>query len=231
MPSPGPDHAFRLIVFDFDGTLVDSQFGIAKAMAAAFSAEGLPVPSREAVRRCVGLRLEIVIARLLGEAEVGPRVHGLCERYRAAFHAMRGDDDFFEPVYPRVLEILALLDHPGVQLAIATGKNRRTLGVSLEHHGLAGYFPILKTADDGPGKPHPGILRDALRETGVAATEAVMIGDTSFDMEMARAAGIPALGAGWGYHEDEELRAAGAARILTSMDQLPDCLREMRPAP
>lgn len=224
---PEPGHDYRLIVFDFDGTLVDSQYVIAKAMAEAFASDGLAAPSRAVIRRCVGLRLEVVVARLLGQEEVLPQAERLADQYRAAFVRMRAAGDLYEPLFPWVAETLAGLDHPRVLLAIATGKNRRGLAYSLDHHGLSRHFPILKTADDGPGKPHPAILEAALAEAGVEPDEAILIGDTSFDMEMAHNAGVAAIGAGWGYHDSAELMDAGAQCVLDGIDQLPGCLSEM----
>ena len=108
---------------------------------------------------------------------------------------------------------LAALERPLRCFAIATGKSRRGLVASLAGHGLAHHFQVLKTADDGPSKPHPDILQQAMRELGATPEETLMIGDTAYDMEMARLAGAHALGVGWGYHPPEDLLAAGALAV------------------
>lgn len=209
----------KLVMFDFDGTLVDSQGAIVAAMARAFEGAGLAPPEAAAVRRVVGLRLETAIAALLPEPEEAA-VAALAEGYRQAFFELRSRPDHHEPLFPGVHAALEALGRPEVLLGIATGKNRRGLLVSLERHGLAEHFVTLKTADDGPGKPHPAILERAMAELGVGPADTVMIGDTIFDIEMAVNARVGALGVSWGYHEPGELAAAGADRVIDSFDEL-----------
>lgn len=220
----------RLIMFDFDGTLVDSQAAIARAMAEAFAGVGLPAPAQDRVRRVVGLPLESAIARLLpdgprngpgdGAGESGALIARLAAGYRAAFFRLRGEPDFHEPLMAGAAQALDGLGHPQVLLGIATGKGRRALAASLEHHGLSRHFVTLKTADDGPGKPHPGILLDAMAELGVAPEHTLVVGDTTFDMELAVNAGARALGVAWGYHAPTELLAAGAERVLDAFAEV-----------
>ncbi len=222
-------HPFRLIVFDFDGTLVDSLRFIVAAMSRAFEDQGFEAPAPEAIRRIVGLRLEAAAAALLpGPQDPGPDDMETAERiagsYRAAFQDMRARNLLDEPLFPGARETLALLNRPGVCLGIATGKSRRGLVSSLERHGLSGFFVTLQTADDGPGKPHPEILHRAMSDVGAEPEETVVIGDTSYDMEMAANAGVGALGVGWGYHGAEELRASGAAHVVESFPELPASL-------
>jgi len=219
-------HSFRLIVFDVDGTLVDSQHGIVAAMTHAFEAARLAPPPAEAVRRVVGLSLGEAVARLL-PAHAGPE---LLARVDAAFRehyvALRGRPDYHEPLFPGAREALLALDRPEVCLGIATGKSRKGLTVTLERHGLAGHFVTLQTADHGPGKPHPRMLRDAMAEVGAAPAETILIGDTVYDMEMAGNAGTAAIGVGWGYHDARELTAAGARSIAAHFAELPALLAE-----
>ena len=144
---------------------------------------------------------------------------------------MRASPAFDEPLFPGVREILAKLDRPEILLGIATGKNRRGLLHSLEQHGLTKHFAVLKTADDGPGKPHPEILERAMAELGVPAAQTVMIGDTVYDMALARNAGAEAIGVAWGYHEAEELMAAGAGCIVESFAELQARLLPVASAP
>lgn len=217
-------HPFSLIVFDFDGTLADSQNGIVACMDKAFRGHGLPPPDAAAVRRIVGLKLEEGIARLLPEDTDWETAVRLADGYRDAFFEMRSRPDHREALFPGVREILTQLDEPHVCLGIATGKSRRGLEVSLDRHGLAHHFVTLQTADDGPGKPHPEILRKAMAETGVKAAQTVLIGDTTFDMELAANAGVRSIGVAWGYHEVEELMASGAACVIESFAELPSRL-------
>lgn len=219
----------RLIVFDYDGTLVDSQLAIIATMQQSFLAAGLAAPASEAVRRIVGLSLERAIARLLlpeGEEEetatLDPRLLAeIAESYRRGFVSLRALGGVaHEPLFPGIREVLAGLNAPDTFLAIATGKNRRGLLAGLEGHGLASHFTVLKTADDGPSKPSPVILRQAMAEIGVRPEETIVIGDTSFDMLMACQAGAYALGVRWGYHPAEELSAAGARSLAAAPEDL-----------
>jgi phosphoglycolate phosphatase len=218
-------HPFRLIVFDFDGTLVDSLRFIVTAMSRAFEDQGFPAPEPEAIRRIVGLRLEAAAARLLPDPDDVETAERIAAAYRVAFQDMRARNLVDEPLFPGVRETLALLNRPPeVCLGIATGKSRHGLVSSLERHDLSGLFVTLQTADDGPGKPHPEILHRAMSEVGTGPEETVVIGDTSYDMEMAANAGIRALGVAWGYHGAEELRASGAAHVVESFPDLPSSL-------
>lgn len=213
----------RLIMFDFDGTLVDSQWGITRVMGEAFAEAGLAAPGAERVRRVVGLQLEAAIARLLPPErrnEGDGVVARLAAAYRAAFFRLHSQPDFYEPLMSGTKNVLEDLDHPQVLLGIATGKGRRALAASLARHGIDRHFVTLKTADDGPGKPHPQILLDAMAEFGVAPADTLMVGDTTFDMEMAVNAGARALGVAWGYHETPDLLAAGAERVLEDFADL-----------
>lgn len=206
-------------MFDFDGTLVDSQRAIGEAMARAFAAAGLEPPARARVRRVVGLSLETAIGRLLPNQDWAS-VAEIAEAYRRAFVQLRRRPDFDEPLVAGARAAIEGLDQPDILLGIATSKNRRGLIASLERHGLGPHFPILKTADDGPGKPHPHMLLAAMAEAGAAPEDTVLVGDTTFDMEMALNAGARALGVSWGYHEANELLAAGAHGVLESFAEL-----------
>jgi phosphoglycolate phosphatase len=216
----------RLIMFDFDGTLVDSGRAIAVAMAEAFVDAGLPPPTGDEVRRVVGLHLEEAVARLLDE-EARALVPGIAAAYRESFMRLRMQPDFDEPLVDGARQALERLDGEGALLGIVTGKNRRGLLASLERHALGTYFITLKTADDGPGKPHPQVLLEAMAEIGTDPGETVVIGDTVYDMEMAANARAHALGVDWGYHESDELLRAGAHRVLTDFAQLRPALADL----
>ncbi len=208
-----PAHRFRLIVFDVDGTLVDSQLAIFSAMAMAFADHGLPAPDPAEVRRQVGLSVEETMARLVpaGDGDLLARLAG---SFRRSAFALRGSPDYSEPLYPGVRDLLGALAHPAVFFGIATGKARRGLDYTLHSHGIADLFHTLQTADLNPGKPNPTMLRNAMAAVGVGAMQTVFVGDTSFDMKMALSAGTSAVGAAWGYHATEDLRTEGAQRII-----------------
>jgi len=220
MPQTSP---LRLAVFDCDGTLVDSQHVIVACMAAAFTTEGLVAPEAAAVRRVIGLPLAECMARLAtGYPDACHR--RLVEFYKDAFFAMRQRPDHNEPLFDGALAALDRLEAEGFLLGIATGKARRGLLAVLDRHGLTGRFVTLQTADIGPGKPHPDMLHRALAETGASAADTVMIGDTSFDMLMARNAGVRGIGVAWGYHPADELHGAGAAAVVAHFDELPEII-------
>ena len=199
----------RLAIFDCDGTIVDSQADICRAMEASFAAAGLPAPSRERTRRVVGLSLVEAMAAMLPEAE--PHVHlALAEDYKRAFQRARGEGSVEEPLYAGIVDAIETLEADGWLLGVATGKSDRGLRLCLERHDLHPRFVTLQTADRHPSKPHPSMIEQAMADAGAVPGTTLMIGDTSFDMAMARAAGVTAIGVAWGYHDAQELLAAGA---------------------
>lgn len=213
----------RLAVFDCDGTLVDSQRMIVASMTAAWRACGIGDPQPERVRRVVGLPLVEACAALLPEADRAQHER-IAECYVEAFRSLRQDPAIEEPLYPGVKAALVALERLGVMLGIATGKGRRGLNATLERHGLAGHFGVLKTADDGPGKPSPHILLAAMAEAGATPETTAMIGDTTYDMQMALAAATRAVGVSWGYHPPAELAAVGAHRVIDDFSELNEAL-------
>ena len=213
----------RLVVFDVDGTLVDSQALIVGAMAQAMEGAGLPVLDRDQVLSIVGLSLPLAVATLLPD-QPEARQNEVVAGYRAAFMSRRMDDE--APLYPGARACLdALADRDDLLLGIATGKSRRGLDAMLDHHRLRGRFVTLQTADNHPSKPHPAMLLAACDEAGVDPADAVMIGDTSFDMQMALNAGTGALGVGWGYHPTPALRDLGIA-VADDFGQLRTMIEE-----
>ena len=198
----------KLVVFDVDGTLVDSQALIVGCMNEAITAQGLPELPRQAVLSIVGLSLPVAVSRLLPEAD-GAMVEAVVDRYRIAYFNRRHAET--APLYPGARDCLDWLGgREDWLLGIATGKSRRGLDALLAAHGLEGRFVTLQTADHHPSKPHPAMLEAALAEAGVGAGDAVMIGDTLFDMEMAANAATARIGVAWGYHPRADLAAAGA---------------------
>lgn len=205
--------SLRLALFDCDGTLVDSQFAIIDAMASAWAEHGLGKPDPVEVRRIVGLSLVEAVSRLLPALSAADHVV-VAESYKRAFAASRARGEVYEPLFPGIRETLDALEEAGVLLGVATGKSRRGLDAVLKGHGLTDRFVTLQTADVGPGKPHPYMIHRALGETGAAAGDTVVIGDTTYDIQMARNARVASVGVSWGYHAVTELEAAGADRIV-----------------
>jgi phosphoglycolate phosphatase len=202
----------QLVVLDVDGTLVDSQNLIVAAQREAFAACGLEAPTRQRSLSIVGLSLAEAFTALVGPA--GP-VDELAEAYRLAFARLRADPNCLEPLFPGAEQFVAsLANRHDVLLGIATGKSRRGVAHILDRHGWHGIFATVQTADDAPSKPDPGMLLQAMAETGVTPDRTVMVGDTSFDMAMARAAAVHAMGVSWGYHPVAALREAGAQVVV-----------------
>jgi phosphoglycolate phosphatase len=181
------------------------------------------VPSSDAVRRIVGLTLVHAVDRLLGGGDLA-LAERLAEGYRRQFllRRLRGNTD--EPLFPGAAKLLDELAARGVTMGVATGKTMRGLVHVLEQHGLSHHFTTLQTADLHPSKPHPAMIEAAMRETGAAPGETMMVGDTSFDIEMAISARVLPVGVSWGNHPAVELKAVGAAHVLDRFDQLIDLL-------
>lgn len=221
----------RLAVFDCDGTLVDSQRSIIGAMHAAFDRHGFERPDALRIRRVVGLPLEEAVRRLT-LAESQGYVASLTEAYREAFFHIRQSGEMGEELlYPGVAETLRELGEKGWLMGVATGKSMRGLRAVLDHHQLGSHFVTLQTSDIGPGKPAPDMLLRAMAETGVRAEETVMIGDTTFDIEMAVNARVRAIGVGWGYHAPTELSAAGAAILVDEFTAITAALERLTGTP
>ena len=202
----------KLAIFDCDGTLVDSGANICLAMELCFARAELPAPARERTRAVVGLSLVEAMQAMLPEAE--PHVHvALAQDYKHAFQRLRGRGLVEEPLYDGITELIDALDRGDWLLGVATGKSDRGLSLCLDHHGLSRRFVTVQTADRHPSKPHPSMIETAMAEAGSAPGTTLMIGDTSYDMVMAKAAGVRAIGVSWGYHQREELLAAGADYI------------------
>jgi phosphoglycolate phosphatase len=222
----------RLVVFDVDGTLVDSQHVILDAMGAAFDALDHPVPGREAVLGVVGLSLPQAMAALAPHLGAGD-VQRLADQYRDHFLAQRAEarPEAEAPLYPGAVAALdRLAARPELLLGIATGKARRGLDHVLAVHRLEGRFVTAQTADLHPSKPHPSMLLAALAETGCPADRAVMVGDTEYDVAMGRAAGFATVAVAWGYHPRERLSAAGADVIIDDFAALDAALDRLASA-
>ena len=217
----------RLVIFDVDGTLVDSQGDIVGSMTRAFEAVGLSVPDRSEILSVVGLSLEVIMPRLAPDAS--DQDHALMvETYKAAYQDLRAAKGsvMSSPLYPGARDVLdTLRAEPETLLGVATGKSRRGLDTLLDGHELRGYFVTEQVADHHPSKPHPAMLFEALSDTGMDADRAVMIGDTSFDIDMAKAAGLKTIGVSWGYHGREKLAQADV--VIDRFEELLPVLNEM----
>ncbi|HVI52697.1 MAG TPA: HAD family hydrolase [Candidatus Sulfotelmatobacter sp.] len=216
----------RLAVFDVDGTLIDSQHNIISAMTQAWAVHGLGTPRPDAVRRIIGLSLVEAVARLLPEPD-DELAHRVAHSYKEAFQGLRLEAGTSEPLFPGAVAALDALEAEGWLLGLATGKSRRGVDAMIERHGFQGRFVTRQTADDNPGKPHPAMLLRAMSECGADADATVMIGDTAYDMLMARQAGAHALGVVWGYHPPEDLTEAGAHHLAEDYAGVPTLAAQM----
>ncbi len=217
----------KLVVFDCDGTIVDSQAGIVLSMEHAFKSLRMIPPTREQTLAVVGLSLPEAFSALAPEAEYATRFE-LGERYKAAFRELNRDPSEMDILFPQAKEMIAhLAGREGHLLGIATGKSRRGVDRLFDREGWHPSFATIQTADDHPSKPHPAMLYAAMAETGAVPAATVMIGDTTYDIDMARAAGVAAIGVGWGYHSVAELEAAGADLIIRRFEDLPAALEDL----
>lgn len=214
----------RLILFDVDGTLADSQNAIASAMASTFEGQGLTVPAHAEILSIVGLSLPLAMDQLAPTQSSEVRAH-LVAGYKQAYMDKRlAQGAGHSPLFPGAAEVLAELHAvPEYLLGVATGKSQRGLDALIAAHGLE-CFVTRQVADHHPSKPHPSMVLTALAETGVAPADAVMIGDTSFDIDMGRAAGVRTIAVDWGYHPAADL---GADHIISRFDQLAPLLQQI----
>lgn len=219
-----------LVLFDCDGTLVDSQHMIVQAMHDAHVAQGLAIPDRARILSVVGLSLPEAFT-VLAQGDATYPVIPMTEAYRSAFMRLR-DTQPPEPMFPGARDVLAALhQREDVILGMATGKARRGVARVLKAQDMEGWFTTIQTADDAPSKPHPAMVQQAMMETGIGPARTVVIGDTSYDMAMARAAGASALGVSWGYHSTQELWHAGAQQVVDQFYDVPKAIADLLGAP
>jgi phosphoglycolate phosphatase len=206
--------SYRLIVFDWDGTIIDSASTIAECIRDASRELGVEVPDRERASHVIGLGLQDAM-RLAVPGLPGERYPEFVASYRRHFLARKDAMLLFEGM-PELLERLSRTH----ALAIATGKSRRGLDRDLEYHGLAPRFAASRCADETHPKPHPAMLRELMAELEAGEGETLMIGDTSHDLEMARAAGVAALAVTYGAHPEGSLRACNPLGCFSSVTEL-----------
>lgn len=196
-------HRYDLLIFDWDGTLMDSIARIVNCFGNACADVGLPIPHESAMRNVIGLGLAEAVDTLLPGVD-GPTRERVVARYREYFlHT----DETPMPLFDGVRAGLEALTGQGYRLAVATGKSRRGLDRVLAETGLGGLFTATRCADEAFSKPHPKMLKDLLDYTGLDAARALMVGDTTYDLQMARAAAMDSLAVSYGVHAREQLLA------------------------
>lgn len=206
-----------LILFDVDGTLVDSRRLILEAKKRAFAAHDLPLPDADTLLAVVGLTPEDAFDALVGPERPAA---AMASTYRDVWHAIRTDADFAEALFPGAATMIEELAQSRHRLGIVTGRSASGVDHMLVREGWQTTFCTIQTEEVAPSKPHPGMVLRALAETGAMPSDTVVVGDTSFDMQMARNAGVRAIGVDWGYHRAERLLADGAEMIASDMSAL-----------
>lgn len=219
------NHPVRLVIFDFDGTLVDSRKLIIEAHRVVFDEFGLARPSEDESLSLIGISLELVLARLAG---ADAPIEKMVAAYQRWLPLLRADDAYADVPFDGAADLLtALAERKGVVLGLATGHVSHAIVPALERFGWRRHFRTIQTADKAPSKPHPGMLLQALGDANVRAQDAIMVGDTVFDMDMAQAAGVRGVAVTWGYHPASRLRDTGASRIVDDVRKLREYLFEV----
>jgi phosphoglycolate phosphatase len=203
----------KLVVWDVDGTLVDSRQTIFESVKTALAEAGLPEPSYEAVRQIVGLKLDDGVRTLLPDLSKA-EAERVADGYRAAFRTKVSQPGYVEPLYEGAAGTLDRLRTAGWKVAVATGKSRRGFETIMRMHDWADLFDSVHCSDDGPGKPHPAMLLEAMRVLQAEPGRTIMVGDTAHDMRMAKAAGCYAQGVSWGFHTAAEVMEGGADDVV-----------------
>jgi phosphoglycolate phosphatase len=204
----------KLVLFDCDGTLVDSARLIHEVMDRTFVAFGHDRPEISATKSIIGLTLDIAIARMLGREQADEQSVAMANYYKSIYADVRDGQNMEVPLFDDIkllIETIAARD--GILIGAVTGKSRRGLAHVLDVHALAPHFIVSRTADDCPSKPHPAMVTECCRETGVEPRDTLVVGDAIYDMQMAKAAGARAIGVAWGYAAVKDLLSSGADAI------------------
>jgi len=207
---------YELLIFDWDGTLMDSAGEIVSAMQQAIQGIGLPERTPEQMRELIGLGINDVLARLFPDLDT-QSVRARLEHYRGRYGIQRSKARLFEPVKVA----LEQLRDQGYVMAVATGKGRRGLDAAMRTTATGDFFRFTRCADESVPKPAPDMLEEILLRAATRPEQALMVGDTEYDMAMARAAGVDAVGVACGVHDTARLRRAGALEVLDTVEQLP----------
>ncbi len=204
----------KLVLFDCDGTLVDSAGLIHDVMERTFVHFGLDKPSFAATKSIIGLTLDIAIARIQGKTHADDKAVAMMAYYKSIYADVRGETGFKEPLFPGIRAMLdAVIADEDLVLGAVTGKSRAGLNMIMDSHDIRPHIHVSRTADDCPSKPHPAMVSECCDEAGIDPAHTVVIGDAVYDMQMAKAAGARAIGVAWGYATVPELVAAGADGI------------------
>jgi phosphoglycolate phosphatase len=212
--------SFKLLVFDWDGTLMDSEARIVACVEAAVKDLKMPLPSRESIRNIIGLGLREAVHKLFPESDDSLHLE-IAARYRVHFFR---DCESPSQLFEGAREALELLSNRGYLLAVATGKARQGLDHALKTTGLEGVFHLTRCADETFSKPHPEMLNQIVELSGVDLHEALMIGDTEYDLEMAVNARVASLGVTYGVHTKERLLKYHPLDCVDHISQIPTWL-------
>jgi phosphoglycolate phosphatase len=205
----------KLVLFDCDGTLVDSGRLIHEVMSRTFVHHGFERPHYDATKSIIGLTLDTAIARIIGQAEVDDKVLAMTRHYKDIYAPVRSEPEFTEPMFEGIAEMLAALEaRHDVVIGAVTGKDRRGLNLVIDAHSFHKTFVVSRTASDCPSKPDPAMVLECCAEANIDPADTVVIGDAVYDMMMAKRAGAKAVGVSWGYGSVEDLRSAGADAIV-----------------
>ncbi len=207
---------YDLIIFDWDGTILDSQAHIIHCMTSAIADESFPVPVEEDIRHIIGLSLPLAIQSLIGKTSAAT-VNRIADNYRRHFFATSHEaSELFEGVS----EVIAKLYEDGYYLAVATGKGRHGLDMAFETTGLGQYFHVSRCADETRSKPDPMMLNEILTDLDLPAQRAVMVGDTSYDIEMANNIKMDSIAVTYGMHDQDHLKQSGPTHWLHDIKDL-----------
>lgn len=216
-----------LVIFDCDGTLVDSQYRIQTAMQAAFKAVDRDPPSHARIRNIIGRSLDQALTDLMPDqsrALILKAGEAFKWAYQQSHHL---NTDGAEPLFEGIAELIETLVHQDYLIAVATGNSQRGLDRILTAHGLKHHFMSLQTADGHPSKPHPSMVHTCLKDAGVKPEQALVVGDTIYDMVMAQSANVHGVGVAWGYHSAEKLKESGADDVVEETQSLLTCIKRV----
>lgn len=212
----------KLVLFDCDGTLVDSVGLIHEVMARTFVHFGYDRPDVSLTKSIIGLTLDIAIARMQGKPHVDGEAVAMTAHYKAIFGDTRSEAGFQEPLFDGITAMIETLGKSeNLLMGAVTGKSRRGLDLIMDTHGFRQHFIVSRTADDCPSKPHPAMVTECCSQTGIVSADTIVIGDAIYDMQMAKAAGAKAIGVAWGYASVDDLWKAGADAIVNHPSEIP----------
>ena len=217
---PGGSGNVKLVLFDCDGTLVDSAANIHTCMEKTFIEAGFPAPDLSLTKSVIGLTLDAAISQML-QTTIDQRIHQMAARYKHHSVLLRSASVFRRALFDGIQEVLnTLIEEDKILVGVVTGKSRRGLDTIIRNHDLETGIIASRTADECPSKPHPAMVLECCAETGVDPAQTVVIGDAIYDMQMARAAGAGAIGVSWGHAGIAELVEAGAHHVVHEADAL-----------